>query len=313
MRKKLSVVSLPAHHVFDSSGMNEKEAIIEALQKARRMALRLKRQRAASPSGAHPSVFKGQGMAFSDFREYIPGDDMRLMSWSMTAKTGKPYIKIFEEERESSLTIACDVSSSMFFGSSKRSKMEALQKTASFLACLAALSKDPLGLALFDSEVRALLPLSKNPSRPFHIARALCALKGGRRRTASLAPLERALRQGLKKGSRVFLLSDFLFPFAAPLRRLSLRYEMLCAVIQDSRTECSFPPLGLMDIEDLETGEMRAVDSSSSHFQAQFKALQKQRSQIRDKELALAKARRVFIDSQGDVYKPLMRLFQQKR
>ena len=293
--------------------MNEKETIQEVLKQVRRIDLILRRKSFSLFAGNHPSVFKGRGMTFSDFREYVPGDDTRSLSWSITAKTGRPHIKIFEEERESPVMLACDVSSSLCFGSGSRSKREALQQTAAFLAFIARKNRDPLGFALFDTEIQSFLPPSKDPGRAFHIVKELCRRPAARRKESSLEGAERNFRRSVKKGSRIFILSDFLFPFANPLKRLSLRYEILCLVIEDSRTEKAFPPLGLMDIEDLETGKTVTVDTAGSHFQKRIQTLGKERIRQRNQALARTGARTLFIDTQTDIYKPLISFLQQKR
>ncbi len=282
------------------------------LKKVRQIDIRLRRRVSSALSGQYRSAFKGQGMVFSDFREYVPGDDARAISWNLTAKMSRPFVKVFEEEREAQIIIAADISGSTDFGAGERTKKEALSHLTALLAFCAQKNRDLTGLLLFAGDVELFVPPKKGSRHTFRLVREICA---ARRRSpltnipAALLFLERAL----KKRSHVFLFSDFLSPepFGAAARRLGLRHDLVCAAFSDP-FERDLPPLGLVEMEDLETGETVTRDLSSPFFQRHFKRQAEEKRRWRDKELLRSGADVIFISAEGDIYEPFVRFFQSR-
>ena len=285
----------------------------EILQKVQQIDIRLRRKVHSLFAGSYRSAFKGQGMVFSDVREYVPGDDIRSISWNLTAKMSKPYIKTFEEDRETQIILAVDISSSMDFGTGERSKKEALNLLSSTIAFCANKNKDFLGLLLFSSDVELFIPPKKGPKHCFRIVREICGFK----RQSTQTDMEKSLSflyKILKKKSHIFVFSDFLSSssFEKPLRKLEQKHEVVNLVFSDI-FEREIPPLGLVDIEDMETGEQRTVDFSSPIFQKQFKAAVEQKIKKRNRQFVKCQSEQILVDCQEDIFQPLIRFFQKRK
>ncbi len=284
----------------------------EIFKKVQQIDIRLRRKTHSLFSGQYRSAFKSQGIAFSDVREYVPGDDIRSISWSLTAKMSKPYIKIFEEDRDAQIVLAVDVSSSMDFGTGKQSKREALNLLSSVIAFCAQKNKDSLSLLLFSSDVERYIPPKKGLKHCFQIVSEICGFKTRLIQTDMEKSLS-FLYKVLKKKSHIFIFSDFLSlsPFEKPVHKLRQKHDVASLIFSDS-FERDLPGMGLIDIEDLETGERRVVDLSSPLFQKQFKASLEKRIKKRDKQFAKCQSDQIFIDCQKDIYLPLARFFQRQ-
>ena len=206
----------------------------KALKKAKQIDILLRRKVHSVFSGNYRSAFKGQGMIFSDFREYIPGDDVRSISWTMTAKMSKPYIKTFEEDREAQIILVVDVSSSMDFGTGKLSKKEALSLLSAVLAFCAQKNKDSLGLLIFSSEIDLYIPPKKGTQHVFRIIQKICDFKKKSAKT-DIAKSLSFLYKVLKKRSHIFIFSDFLntTPFEKPMRKLGQKHDVTNLIFSD--------------------------------------------------------------------------------
>ncbi len=216
-------------------------------------------------SGEYHTHFKGQGMTFADFREYVPGDDVRSISWTLTAKTGKPYIKTYEEERELTMILAVDVSGSLDYGSKNYFKGETLTYVAATLAFSAIKNNDQVGLLLFSNDVELYIPPKKGRAQVYRILRELLYFKPKSNQTNLSSGLD-FLRGVLKKRSTVFLLSDFQDKnYEASLRLLERKHEVIAGLVQDE-TEFLFPDVGLIELQDAETGETMMLDTSNPAF-----------------------------------------------
>ncbi len=216
-------------------------------------------------SGEYHTHFKGQGMTFADFREYVAGDDVRSISWTLTAKTGKPYIKTYEEERELTMILAVDVSGSLDYGSKNYFKGETLTYVAATLAFSAIKNNDQVGLLLFSNDVELYIPPKKGRSQVYRILRELLYFKPKSNQTNLSSGLD-FLRGVLKKRSTVFLLSDFQDKnYEASLRLLERKHEVIAGLVQDE-TEFLFPDVGLIELQDAETGETMMLDTSNPAF-----------------------------------------------
>lgn len=263
-------------------------------------------------TGEYKSAFKGQGMTFSEFREYIPGDDVRNISWMLTAKTGKPYIKIFEEEREQTLVLAVDVSGSGDYGTGEYFKGEVMVHLAALLAFSATKNNDKVGLLLFSDQVELFVPPQKGKTHVYRLLRDLYYFKPKSRRTHIAAALD-YLVGVLKKSTTIFIMSDFMDKnYDRSMRLLARRHEVAALVIED-QSEKELPSVGIVDFHDAETGELITVDTSSSSFCKSFKKYTQTMNQRRDKELLKSQVECVSILNNKDFVDPLVKYLKKRQ
>ncbi len=262
-------------------------------------------------AGEYHSAFKGQGMTFSEFREYVPGDDVRAIAWSLTARTGKPYIKKYDEEREMTLMLAVDVSGSEDFGSKEYFKGQIMTHLAALLSFSAAKNKDPVGLLLFSDQVEHYVPPRKGRGQVHRILRDLFYFKPKSKRTKIEVGLE-YLQGVLKKRANLFIFSDFMDQgFDQALRMIGKKHETAAVVVADP-AELKFPDMGLIDLEDPETGETVTIDSSSPLVRREYERLVAEQKQLRDQELKRAQVERIDVVTDQDIVQPLVRFFQRR-
>ena len=282
------------------------------MKKVQQIDIRLRRKVNSLYSGAYQSAFKGQGMVFSDVREYVFGDDIRSISWSLTAKMSKPYIKTFEEDKQAQIILAVDISSSMDFGTGALSKKSVTELLSGLIAFCSLKNKDTLGLLLFSSDIELYIPPKKGNSHSFRVIREVCAFK----KQSSETNINKALSflyKVLRKKSHIFVLSDFLVsqPFKKPLKQLEQKHEVLNLVISDL-FEKDIPSLGLVDVEDMETGQLKTIDFSSYIFQKQLKKSLKEKLAYRNKQFIGSQSDKVFIHCEKDIYQPLINFFKRR-
>ena len=263
-------------------------------------------------AGEYHTMFKGQGMTFSDFREYVPGDDVRTISWALTARTGKPYIKKFDEERELTVILAVDVSGSADFGTGEYFKGEAMTHVAALIAFSAIKNKDQVGLLLFSDQVEHFVAPAKGRGHVHRMLRDLFYFKPKSKRTRLSAGLDH-LQAILKKRSAIFVISDFMDEnFDQSLRLLGRKHDVTALVMQDV-AETSLPDLGVIELQDAETGELVTVDTSSSAFRAEFEQTLALRKEKRDRLLKQSQVARVDLVSSGNYIDPLIQFFKTRR
>ncbi len=262
-------------------------------------------------AGEYHTAFKGQGMTFSEFREYVPGDDVRTISWPVTARTGKTYIKKFDEERELTMMLLVDISGSSDFGSGENFKGEVMTHLAALLAFSAARNKDQVGLLLFSDQVEHFVPPAKGQG---HVRRLLRDLyyHQPKSRGTKLSTAFQYLPGILKKRAVVFIISDFFDDgFDQSLRVLGRRHDVVAVVVND-RAEVDLPDLGVVDLQDAETGEIISVDTSSAGFRQHWKQTRQELSQKRDRMLRQAQVDRIDIDANGEYVDPLIQFFKMR-
>ena len=262
-------------------------------------------------AGEYHTMFKGQGMTFSDFREYVPGDDVRTISWALTARTGKTYIKKYDEEREMTVILAVDVSGSADFGTGKYFKGEAMTHLAALIAFSAVKNKDQVGLLLFSDQIEHFVPPGKGRGHVHRMLRDLFYFKPKSRRTKISNAL--TYMQGvLKKRAAIFVISDFMdFDFDQSLRLLGRKHDVTALVVRD-HAEHKLPDLGVVELQDAESGELLTVDTSSSLFRQNWDLEVSQLHAKRDKLLKQAQVHRVDLDSSGNYVDPLIQHFKSR-
>jgi len=243
----------------------------EILKKVRQIEIRTKNVVNDFFGGDYHSNFKGRGMTFSEVREYVPGDDVRSIDWNVTARTGKPHIKIFEEERELSVLILIDVSSSGVFGSKKDLKIDLGIEIAAMLSFSAIKNNDKVGLALFSDKVEKYIPPKKGKK---HVLRLITDIinhdfENSNKRTSIKTAIDFANKISKRK-SVIFLISDFIDDnFWNELKFLNFKHDVVGLQIYDSY-ERNFPNIGLINIHDSETGENTWIDTTSKKNRDKF-------------------------------------------
>ena len=243
----------------------------EILKKVRQIEIRTKNIVNDFFGGDYHSNFKGRGMTFSEVREYVPGDDVRSIDWNVTARTGKPHLKIFEEERELSVLILIDVSSSGVFGSKKNLKIDLGVEIAAMLSFSAIKNNDKVGLALFSEKVEKYIPPKKGKK---HVLRLITDIvnhdfENSNKRTSIKTAIDFANKISKRK-SVIFLISDFIDDnFWNELKFLNFKNDVIGLQIYDSY-ERNFPNLGIINIHDSETGENTWIDTTSKKIRDKF-------------------------------------------
>ncbi len=227
-------------------------------------------------AGQYHSVFKGRGMAFSEVRQYQPGDEIRIIDWNVTARMHDTYVKVFTEERELTVMLVVDVSSSEDFGSRARSKAELCAEVAAQIAFSAIANNDRVGLILFSDRVEKVIPPKKGRKHVLRVVSDILSFKPASRGTDLSVGLN-YLSKIAKRKAVTFLISDFLArDFETSLRIVSRKHDLVPVVISDP-LEDSFPRLGLVEMEDPETGERIVVDTSQARVRKQFEAAMRKR------------------------------------
>ena len=233
----------------------------ELLKKVRKVEIKTKGLSKQIFSGEYHSAFKGRGMSFSEVRNYQYGDDVRNIDWNVTARTGEPYVKVFEEERELTLMLLVDLSPSAFFGTRTMFKDNLITEICAVLSFSAAQNNDKVGIILFTDQVELYIPPKKGKSHILRIIRELINFEASGHRTDLSAPLI-YLNNVIKKRAITFLLSDFLAKgYGEALRIAAKKHDIIGLHIFDE-TERDLPRAGLIEVQDAETGSTRLIDSS---------------------------------------------------
>jgi uncharacterized protein (DUF58 family) len=255
------------------------------LSRIRKLEIRTRRLVTDSLAGEYHSVFKGRGMHFDAVREYVPGDEVRTIDWNVTARAGRPFVKIFREERELTILLAVDISASGNFGSSAQSKRDLAAELASVLAFSAIRNSDKVGLLLYTDRVEQYLPPKKGRRHILRVVREILFHEAAGTGTDNVKALEFA-SQLLHRRAVVFLISDFQAPGNQERNREDLRRAMrqthrrhdLVAVRIEDPGEKSLPNVGVLAIEDAETGEVVELDTANPRVRALFDAGARERS-----------------------------------
>ncbi|MBI4384205.1 MAG: DUF58 domain-containing protein [Nitrospinae bacterium] len=223
-------------------------------------------------AGEYVSAFKGRGMEFTEVREYQPGDDARLIDWNVTARMDHPYIKEFREERELTMMLIVDVSSSGEFGSGGKLKSEVSAEIASILAFLAIKNNDKIGLIVFSDKIEHYIPPQKGKAHVWNVVRAILNLAPEGRGTDLGLPLEYLLKVHKRK-TAAFFISDFQGKnYETGFKLAVRRHEIVPIVVSDSR-EFSLPDIGLLRLKDTESGETVLVDTWDENLTRRFSEL----------------------------------------
>ncbi len=232
-------------------------------------------------AGEYHSVFKGQGMEFDEVRAYQPGDDIRTIDWNVTARTGHPYVKRYVEEREITVFFLVDLSRSGSFGSREKLKNEVAAEFCALLAFSAIKNNDKVGLIVFTDTIQLFIPPAKGTSHVLRLIRELLFFEPGKIRKKTGTDIALALDylgRVLHKRGVVFLVSDFLDQnFEKPLRVLARRHDLIAVTVSDPR-ELALPDVGLLEIQDAETGEIVVIDTGSKTVRSRYTHLAEEKN-----------------------------------
>lgn len=241
----------------------------ELLKKVRKIEIKTRRLSDHIFGGEYHSTFKGRGMTFSEVRQYQFGDDVRNIDWNVTARYNEPFIKVFEEERELTMMLMVDISGSELFGTDEQFKNELVTEIAATLAFSATQNNDKIGLILFSDQVELYIPPKKGRSHVLRIIRELIEFHPQSKKT-NIAEALKFLSNVMKKKAIVFLLSDFIADdYHHTMKIVSGKHDVTGIRVYDRREE-SIPNLGMVQMQDEETGELMLVNTSSKKVRRNY-------------------------------------------
>jgi len=262
-------------------------------------------------AGQYHSVFKGRGMEFAEVREYQPGDEVRTIDWNVTARTGEPYVKRFTEERELTVMLVVDASASTRFGSTRQLKQELAAEIAALMAYSAITNNDKVGLLIFTDRVELALPPRKGNRHVLRVIREILNHVPQGRGTDIALALDH-LGKVVRRRCVTFLVSDFLAPeLRHPLRVANRRHDLVAVVLEDPR-ELTLPDVGLIALEDPETGETFVADTGDARLRAEFARNQAQARAARDRFLRSLDIDAVVVRTDEPYAGALLRFFRQR-
>jgi uncharacterized protein (DUF58 family) len=283
----------------------------EVIQKVRRIEIKTKRVVDSILSGEYHSAFKGKGMEFSEVRSYTEGDDIRSIDWNVTARMGSPYIKKHTEERELSVMLMVDASASGSFGTVNKFKGEIAAELSALLAFSAIKNNDRVGLIIFTSDVELYIPPQKGKNHVLHVIREMLFFKPDKKST-DISKALGFLNRVQTRRAVVFLVSDFFSKdYSAALRISARKHDLIAVTINDPR-EMTFPDVGLVDLEDAETGKTILVDSSSRSFRDLYSREMASRYKAIQNQLRSTGVDEIHVSTETEYVEPLIRFFKRR-
>ena len=283
----------------------------EILKKVRRIQIITSAMVSDLFAGQYHSAFKGRGVEFEEVREYQPGDDVRTIDWNVTARTGRPFVKNYREERELTVMLLVDVSASQEFGTRQQLKSELVAELGATLAFSAIQNNDKVGLLLFTDRVERFVPARKGTRHVLRVVRELLYHQPTGRKTDVAVALEHVHRV-LRRRAVVFLISDFQTPdFSGPLRVARHRHELIPVIVQDQR-EVTLPPVRYVELLDPETGEQLLVDTSSRALRSRFQHLAEWRRTALLDQFRKLRIDTLQVHTGGSFVEPLMTFFRRR-
>ncbi len=264
-------------------------------------------------AGEYHSAFKGRGMAFSEVREYQYGDDLRDIDWNVTARYNKPYIKVFEEERELTVMLMIDMSESLGFGSRAVLKREMVAEIAATLAFSAIQNNDKIGVIFFTDRVEKFIPPKKGRKHILFIIREILGFEPEGTGT-DLNMVIRYMTNAIKKRCTAFLISDFIdsSDYKKALQIANNKHDMVAIQVYD-RLSTELEPVGLMKVRDPETGEERWINTSSKKVRSAYRTWWDTIQKVKKTAFSQSGVDSVSISTESDYVRSLLQLFQQRR
>lgn len=283
----------------------------EIIKKVRKVEIKTKGLTKHVFAGEYHSAFKGRGMAFSEVRSYEYGDDVRNIDWNVTARTGDPFVKVFEEERELTVMLLIDISASSYFGTHSRFKSELITELAAILAFSAISNNDKVGAILFSNQIEKYLPPKKGKQNILRIIRELVNITPDHSGT-NLSEALIFLNNVEKKRSIAFVLSDFIVSnYEQALSITSKRHDIIGVKVIDDM-ERNLPDVGLVALQDAESGKRRIIDTSNSSVRKSWNEVYETRDAIFNNIFTKAKADTLTISTEEDYVKSLQLFFKNR-
>lgn len=284
----------------------------ELLQRVRKIEIKTRGLSKNIFAGEYHSAFKGRGMTFSEVREYQYGDDIRNIDWNVTARHNKPYVKVFEEERELTVMLMIDVSGSRNFGTVSKLKKNQITEIAAVIAFSAIQNNDKIGVIFFSNKIEKFIPPKKGRTHILHIIRELIDFYPEDKQTN----IEQALQymtNSIKKRCTCFLISDFMdeHPFAHALAIANRKHDVVALRVYDPR-ENELPPVGMMFLTDAETGEQMWVDTSDKRLREEYARYMAEWEKELEGVFKRSGVDVAHIRSDEDYVRALMALFKQR-
>ena len=284
----------------------------ELIERVRRIEIKARGLSSNLFAGQYHSAFKGRGMAFSEVREYQYGDDVRDVDWNVTARMSKPYIKVFEEEREMTVMLLVDVSSSLDFGTVRQMKKEMETEIAATLAFSAIQNNDKIGVIFFSDRIEKFIPPKKGKKHILYIIRELLDFTPESRRTDVKMAIE-YLTNVLKKRCTAFILSDFIDKndYSNALTIANRKHDVVAIQVYDRRV-ADLPDVGLMKVRDAETGHEQYIDTSSKALRRAHREWWESRQEMMNAAFTKSRVDSVSIRTDEDYVKALLNLFAKR-
>lgn len=283
----------------------------ELLKKVRRIQIYTSRLVNDSLAGEYHSSFKGRGIEFDEVREYQPGDEIHTIDWNVTARMGKPFIKKFVEERELTVMLLVDASSSGQFGSKEQLKSEFSAELCAVLAFSAIKNNDKVGLIIFTNEIEKYIPPKKGKKHVLHVISEVLSYKPRHKGTNINAALE-FLSSVNKRRTVAFLVSDFIAKdYERALQIANKRHDVIALSVKDPR-ESDLPDIGIIELEDAETGEILMVDTSDPNLRKGLTVLSGKEESERDRHFRKIDVDVINVDTDRPYLDPLMRFFRSR-
>lgn len=286
----------------------------ELMKKIRRIEIRTRNLVNTSFAGEYQAIFKGRGMEFDEVRPYQPGDEVRTIDWKVTARQGAPFVKRYVEERELTVMLLLDASASGQFGTVGRFKREIAAELAAVLAFSAVSNNDKVGLFIFTDQSELFIPPRKGRRHVLRVIRDVLAFEPQGHATDIKFGLD-TINHVLKRRGIVFLISDFLAPaesYRAALQISNRRHDVIAVTLNDPLEFAAWPGVGLMALEDAETGQIQWVDTSSRHWRQAFGDRVAETQAARDRVFRKAKVDRIDITTDSDYVGPLTTFFERR-
>lgn len=283
----------------------------ELLKKVRKIEIKTRGLSAQIFSGEYHSAFKGRGMAFSEVREYIPGDDIRSIDWNVTARFNHPYVKIFEEERELTVMLLVDVSASGSFGTNQQFKRDLITELTAVLAFSAIENNDKAGVIFFSDKIELFIPPKKGKSHILRIIRELINFEP-KGKSTDIGFALRYFNNMIKKRCIAFLISDFMGSnYQDSLKITARKHDLAALRIMDQR-EAEMPDVGLVRFVDAETGKISVLDTGNPDARRDYNLWWKQTDRQTTDMLNRNGVDHVLLHTNEPYVQPLLRLFKKR-
>ncbi len=291
----------------------------ELLRRVRRIEIQTRRLVQQRFAGGYHSVFKGRGIEFAQIREYVPGDDVRLIDWNATARFGKPFVKLYVEERELTVMLLVDASGSMSFGTTGRLKRQLATEFCATIAFSAITNNDRVGLILFTDRSERIIPAKKGRRHILRLIRELLLFQPAGHGTDLAQAIETAGKL-MRRAGTIFVVSDFhASEYRRPLATVGKRHDVIAVTLRDRRelppdegTEPTLPDEGVFALEDPETGEVRLVDFRDAGTRRLLVERWRERDRERVRELGRAEVEEIRLVTDEPFEEPLIAFFRRR-